>query len=112
MDFRICGCKLDGNEGNRKMELPTTKTKAPSRTKKGATKMSEIFSLIKRCCLMAAFFLCIELPPIAMQIANRSNRVTIKTIGLVLLFLLLFGDGVVYYYLLYKVFFIDGYKRL
>lgn len=73
------------------MELPTTKTKAPSRAKEGAIKMSEIFSLIKRCCLMAVFFLCIELPPIAMQIANRSNKVTVKTIGLVLLFLLLFG---------------------
>ena len=58
--------------------------------------MSEIFSLIKRCCLMAAFFLCIELPPIAMQIANRSNKVTVKTIGLVLLFLLLFGFIIVW----------------
>lgn len=40
---------------------------------------------------MAAFFLCIELPPIAMQIANRSNKVTIKTVVLVVLFCLLFG---------------------
>lgn len=53
--------------------------------------MNNIFSFIKRCCLMAALFLCIELPPIAMRIANRNNKITVKTICLVVIFLLLFG---------------------
>ncbi|MCI2031089.1 CPBP family intramembrane glutamic endopeptidase [Limosilactobacillus sp.] len=58
--------------------------------------MSKIFSLIKRICLMAAFFLCIELPPIAVQIANRSRQVTVKTVILIVIFLLLFGFIIVW----------------
>lgn len=53
--------------------------------------MSKVVSLFKRVCLMAALFLCIELPPVAIQIANRSNQVTVKTVLLIAIFLLLFG---------------------
>lgn len=58
--------------------------------------MSKAWSFIKRCGLMAAFFLCIELPPMAMQIANRSRQVTIQTIIMVVIFLLLFGFIIVW----------------
>lgn len=53
--------------------------------------MNKVLSLFKRIGLMAAFFLCIELPPIAMQLANRNKEVTLRTYIYVAIFLMLFG---------------------
>lgn len=64
--------------------------------------MSKFFSLFKRIAIMAALFICIGLPSIAMQIANRSSNVTWLTVCLVTIFILLFVAIIVWARQLYQ----------
>lgn len=64
--------------------------------------MSKFFSLFKRIVIMATLFICIGLPSIAMQIANRSSKITWLTICLVAIFILLFIAIIIWARQLYR----------
>ncbi|MEY8442358.1 type II CAAX endopeptidase family protein [Lactobacillaceae bacterium 24-114] len=64
--------------------------------------MSKFFSLFKRIVIMATLFICIGLPSIAMQIANRSSKITWLTICLVVIFILLFIAIIIWARQLYR----------